>query len=136
MYRLIAIILLSLIASSSQAYNYEIPSFYITSICIDNTAVEKSNKNDGWILTLNFSSEGAAKIYKFSKENNGKMVKFIFKSDDYEFKTKTMLRNEITNQMRIEGNISNKEIFKVQDIIPTIQGECGVKKLDERYMTP
>ena len=109
------------------AEDYKIPSFYITSNCIEETSVEKSKNNDGWILTLYFSSKGAAKINQFSKDYHGKIVKFVFKNDNFEYKTKTMIHDELTDQLRIEGIVSNKEVFKVQDTLPTIYGACGVK---------
>ena len=110
------------------AEDYKIPSFYITSNCIEETSVEKSKNNDGWILTLYFSSKGAAKINQFSKDYHGKIVKFVFKNDNFEYKTKTMIHDELTDQLRIEGIVSNKKVFKVQDTLPTIYGTCGVKE--------
>ena len=127
MHRLITFLIILVTTSIVQAEDFEIPSFYITSNCIEDSSVEKSKNNNGWILTLYFSGKGAAKINQFSKDNHGKLVKFIFKNDYFEYKTKTMLHDELTYQLRIEGIVSNKEVFKVQDTIPKIFGECGVK---------
>jgi len=127
MHRILSILVILLVISIAKAEDYKIPSFYITSNCIEDTSVEKSKNNDGWILTLYFSDKGAAKINQFSKDYQGKIVKFVFKNDNFEYKTITMLHDELTDQLQIEGIVSNKEVFKVQDTIPTIYGECGVK---------
>ena len=111
----------------SQSAEYEISSFYITSNCIEEALVEKSKLDDGWVLILHFTEEGAKKINKFSKAHNGKLVNFIFKGDSYEFKTKSIIREELSDQMQIEGIVSNQEVFKVQDNLHIIKGECGVR---------
>ena len=87
MHRLLSILVILLAIGIAKAVDYEIPSFYITSNCIKDASVEKSNNSYGWILTLNFSGNGAAKINQFSKDNYGKMVKFVFKNDNFEYKT-------------------------------------------------
>jgi len=126
--RRISLLLFVLINPSfSQATEYEIPSFYMTSNCIEETLVEKSKLDGGWVLIFHFTEEGAKKINKFSKEHNGKLVSFIFKMDSYEFKTKSIIREELSDQMQIEGIVSNQEVFKIQDNLHAIKGECGVR---------